>query len=169
MTTGGGRIGHGFGPVFDTGSRVLILGSFPSVKSREVGFYYGHPQNRFWRVLGRILDDPAPDGIEERKAYLSRHGVALWDSVVSCEITGSADASIRDPEPADLSTILSVSPVQAIFCNGTLSYSLLQKNPGLPPDLPVYRLPSTSPANAAWSLDRLADEWRILERYARLH
>ena len=167
MTAGGGRIGHGFGPVFDAGSRVLILGSFPSVKSREVGFYYGHPQNRFWRVLGRILNDPAPDGIEERKAYLSRHGVALWDSVVSCEITGSADASIRDPEPADLSLILSVSPVRAVFCNGALSRSLLQKNQTLPDDLPVFRLPSTSPANAAWSLDRLAEEWKIVSSYLK--
>ena len=167
MTTGGGRIGHGFGPVFDAGSRVLILGSFPSVKSREVGFYYGHPQNRFWRVLGRILNDPAPDGIEERKAYLSRHGVALWDSVVSCEITGSADASIREPEPADLSLILLVSPVRAVFCNGALSYSLLQKNETLPDGLPVFRLPSTSPANAAWSLDRLAEEWKIVSSYLK--
>ena len=167
MTAGGGRIEHGFGPVFDTGSRVLILGSFPSVKSREVGFYYGHPQNRFWRVLGRILDDPAPDGIEERKAYLSRHSVALWDSVVSCEITGSADASIREPEPADLSLILSVSPVRAVFCNGALSRSLLQKNRTLPDNLPVFRLPSTSPANAAWSLDRLAEEWKIVSTYLK--
>ena len=165
MTTGDGRIGHGFGPVFDAGSRVLILGSFPSVKSREVGFYYGHPQNRFWRVLGRILNDPAPDGIEERKAYLSRHGVALWDSVVSCEITGSADAAIRDPEPANLTRILSVSPTRAVFCNGALSYSLLQKNETLPKGLPVFRLPSTSPANAAWSLDRLAEEWKIVSAY----
>ena len=161
------RVEHGFGPVFDARSRVLILGSFPSVKSREVGFYYGHPQNRFWRVLGRILNDPAPDGIEERKAYLSRHGVALWDSVVSCEITGSADASIRDPEPADLSLILSVSPVRAVFCNGALSRSLLQKNQTLPDDLPVFRLPSTSPANAAWSLEQLAEEWKIVSSYLK--
>ena len=159
------RIGHGFGPVFDSGSRVLILGSFPSVRSREVGFYYGHPQNRFWRVLGRVLNDPAPDGIDARKAYLSRHGVALWDSVVACEITGSADASIRDPEPADLTRVLSVSPIEAIFCNGALSYSLLQKNETLPDGLPVFRLPSTSPANAAWSLDRLAEEWKIVSSY----
>ena len=167
MTTGGGRIGHGFGPVFDAGSRVLILGSFPSVKSREVGFYYGHPQNRFWRVLGRIMNDPMPEGIEEKKAYLSRHGVALWDSVVSCEITGSADAAIRDPEPADLTRILSVSPIRAVFCNGALSYSLLQKNETLPKGLPVFRLPSTSPANAAWSLERLAEEWKIVSSYLK--
>ena len=161
------KIDHGFGPVYDAGSRVLILGSFPSVKSREVGFYYGHPQNRFWRVLGRVLNDPAPEGIEEKKAYLSRHGVALWDSVVACEITGSADASIRDPEPADLSRILSVSKVRAILCNGALSHTLLQKNETLPKGLPVFRLPSTSPANAAWSLDRLVKEWQIVGKYAR--
>ena len=159
------RIGHGFGPVFDSGSRILILGSFPSVRSREVGFYYGHPQNRFWRVLGRVLNDPAPDGTDARKEYLARHGVALWDSVVACEITGSADASIRDPEPADLTRVLSVSPIEAIFCNGALSHSLLQKNETLPDGLPVFRLPSTSPANAAWSLDRLAEEWKIVSSY----
>ncbi|MBR5044869.1 MAG: DNA-deoxyinosine glycosylase, partial [Clostridia bacterium] len=122
------RVEHGFGPVYDAESRVLILGSFPSVKSREVGFYYGHPQNRFWRVLGRVLNDPVPDGIAEKKAYLSRHGVALWDSVVSCEITGSADSAIRGAEPADLSRILSVAPIRALFCNGALSYSLLTKH-----------------------------------------
>ena len=159
------KIGHGFGPVFDAGSRVLILGSFPSVRSREVGFYYGHPQNRFWRVLGRILNDPVPDGTENRKAYLARHGVALWDAVISCEIVGSADAAIKDPEPADLSLILSTAPIRAIFCNGTLSYSLLQKNRTLPRDLLVFRLPSTSPANAAWSLDRLAKEWETVSAY----
>ena len=167
MAFGNTRVGHGFGPVFDAGSRVLILGSFPSVKSREVGFYYGHPQNRFWQVIGRVLSDPAPEGIEEKKAYLSRHGVALWDSVVACEITGSADAAIRDPEPADLTRILSVSKVGAILCNGALSHSLLLKNETLPRDLPVFRLPSTSPANAAWSLDRLVKEWQIVGKYAR--
>ena len=161
------RVEHGFGPVFDAESRVLILGSFPSVKSREVAFYYGHPQNRFWRVLGRVLSDPVPDGIAEKKAYLSRHGVALWDSVVSCEITGSSDAAIRDPEPADLSRILSVAPIRALFCNGALSYSLLAKNAVLPAGLPVFRLPSTSPANAAWSLDRLVAEWKTVADYAR--
>ena len=161
------RVEHGFGPVFDERSRALILGSFPSVKSREVGFYYGHPQNRFWRVLGRVLNDPAPDGIAEKKAYLSRHRIALWDSVVSCEITGSSDAAIRDPEPADLSRILSVTPIRAIFCNGALSYSLLVKHSHLPDGIPVIRLPSTSPANAAWTLDRLVAEWKAVAQYAR--
>ena len=162
------KVEHGFGPVYDAGSRVLILGSFPSVKSREVGFYYGHPQNRFWRVLGRVLSDPVPDGVPEKKAYLSRHGIALWDSVVSCDVVGSADASIRDPEPADLTRILSVAPIEAILCNGALSFTLLQKNPTKPQDLPVFRLPSTSPANAAWSPDRLTKEWDIVKKYARL-
>ncbi len=161
------RIGHGFGPVFDENSRVLILGSFPSVDSRKVGFYYGHPQNRFWRVLGRALRDPAPDGIEARKAYLLRHGVALWDAIESCEIvSGSADSAIRNPEPADLSRILSVAPIRAIFCNGSLSYSLLQKGGAAPAGIPVFRLPSTSPANAAWSEERLLGEWRSVGEWA---
>ena len=159
------QIRHPIPPLYDENSEVLILGSFPSVKSREAAFFYGHPQNRFWRVLGRILNDPVPDGTEERKAYLSRHGVALWDAVISCEIVGSADAAIKDPEPADLSLILSTAPIRAIFCNGSLSYSLLQKNRTLPRDLLVFRLPSTSPANAAWSLDRLAKEWETVSAY----
>lgn len=159
------RVGHGFGPVFDTESRVLILGSFPSVRSREIGFYYGHPQNRFWRVLGEVLSEPIPIGIEERKDYLLRHRIALWDSIVSCEVTGSSDAAIRDPEPADLSRILSVAPIRAIFCNGALSYRLLVQNGGEPDGIPVFRLPSTSPANAAWSKERLIKEWRTVAEY----
>ena len=159
------RTPHGFGPVYDENSRVLILGSFPSVKSREVAFYYGHPQNRFWRVLGRVFSDPVPAGTEERKAYLLRHGVALWDSIVSCEITGSADSAIRDPEPADLSLILSVAPIRAIFCNGSLSHTLLLKSGNAPAGIPVFRLPSTSPAKAAWSEDRLTKEWRTVAEY----
>jgi len=161
------RIGHGFGPVFDENSRVLILGSFPSVKSREVAFYYGHPQNRFWRVLGDVLSEPAPDGIDARKAYLLRRGIALWDAVESCEITGSADSAIKNPLPTDLSRILSVAPIRAIFCNGALSYSLLQKHGKVPAGIPVFRLPSTSPANAAWSESRLAEAWRAVEEYLR--
>ena len=159
------RIGHGFGPVYDGNSGVLILGSFPSVGSRKIAFYYGHPQNRFWRVLSRVFSDPVPDGTEERKAYLARHKIALWDAVESCEITGSADAAIRDPIPTDLGTVFAVSPIRAIFCNGTLAYSLLLKNPTLPAGIPVFRLPSTSPANAAWSEERLVEEWRIVEKY----
>ncbi len=159
------RVEHGFGPVFDASSRVLILGSFPSVRSREVGFYYGHPQNRFWRVLGRVLNDPVPAGIEEKKEYLSRHRVALWDAVVSCDVVGSADASIKDPEPADLTRILSVAPIRAIFCNGALSCSLLLKVGAPPNGLPVFRLPSTSPANAAWSEERLTKEWAVVGEY----
>lgn len=159
------RIGHGFGAVYDENSRVLILGSFPSVKSREVAFYYGHPQNRFWRVLGRILGDPVPEGTDAKKEYLARHRVALWDAVDSCEITGSADAAIRDPIPTDLTAVLAVSPIRAIFCNGALSYSLLHKCGNAPAGIPVFRLPSTSPANAAWSLDRLVREWRVVAEY----
>ena len=154
------RVGHGFGPVFDSSSRVLILGSFPSVKSREIGFYYGHPQNRFWRVLGTLLGEEVPDTVDGKRAYLLRHGIALWDVIESCEIVGSSDASVKDPEPTDLSVILSVSPIERIFCNGKLAYSLLLKYGNVPAAVPVFCLPSTSPANAAWSLPRLCDEWR---------
>ena len=159
------RIGHGFGPVYDENSRVLILGSFPSVRSREVAFYYGNPLNRFWRVLGRVLSDPVPDAIGKRGTYLLRHGIALWDAVESCEITGSSDSSVKDPEPTDLSRIFAAAPIRAIFCNGLLAHTLLLKTGKVPAGIPVFRLPSTSPANAAWSVDRLIDEWEIVKEY----
>ena len=154
------RVDHGFGPVYDSSSRILILGSFPSVKSREIGFYYGHPQNRFWRVLGAVLGDEVPDTVDGKRAYLLSRGIALWDVIESCEIVGSSDATVKDPEPTDLSRILSGSPVERIFCNGKLAYSLLQKYGNVPGTIPVICLPSTSPANAAWSLPRLCEAWR---------
>lgn len=154
-----GTVFHPFEPVFDAHSRILILGSFPSVRSRETGFYYGHPQNRFWPLMARLFQQPhIPQSTEERRALVLVHGVALWDVIDSCEITGSSDASIRNALVNDIPGLLSRTQIQHIFCNGKQAFSLFQKHF----DLPVTLLPSTSAANAAWSLDKLADAWQVI-------
>lgn len=136
---------QGFEPVFDSQSRVLILGSFPSVKSRQTEFYYGNPQNRFWRMLGSFFGEH-PAGIGEKRSMLLRRGVALWDAVVCCEITGSSDASIRNFEAADVPSLLARTRISRILCNGKTAYRILTDTyPDLP--VPVLSLPSTSPAN----------------------
>ena len=137
---------EGFAPVYDGGSRLLILGSFPSVKSRQEGFYYGNPQNRFWRMLCSFFGENVPATIAEKREFLLRNGVALWDMVASCEVKGSADASIKEAEAVDLSLLLARAPMEAVFCNGTTAYGLLAQN--FPSLLSIARkLPSTSPAN----------------------
>lgn len=155
------HISHGFDPVFDERSRVLVLGSFPSVLSRENRFYYGNPRNRFWAVMGAALGEetPAPDDIDAKRALLLRHGVALWDVVESCDVRGSSDASIRGVVPADVARITRVAPVVAVLCNGGTAGRLYRR--WLEPDtgIPAEVLPSTSPANASWSLERLARRW----------
>ena len=156
------RIQHPFPPVVDENCRILILGSFPSVKSREDGFFYGHPQNRFWRMLAAILEEPVPQGIPEKKALLLRHGIALWDVIASCEIRGSSDQSIKNAVPNDLSIIFETAQIQRIFTNGGTATRLyaryLQKATGRE----AVMLPSTSPANAACSLPMLIDAWRVI-------
>lgn len=154
---------HPFDPVCNSQSRILILGSFPSVRSRDIGFYYAHPQNRFWRVLARIYEsDFLPMTTQERTAFVLEHQIALWDVIHSCEITGSSDASIRNAKANDLSTLLEQTSIEHIFCNGKRSYDLycryLEKQTGLS----AVPLPSTSAANAAWSLDRLTAAWQII-------
>lgn len=154
-------IDHPIPPVFDARSEILILGSFPSVKSRENHFFYGHPMNRFWKVTREVLQWPVlPETVEEKKQFLLENHVALWDVIASCEVTGSSDASIRNAVPNDLRPILENSRIRAIFCNGATSYSLYMKL--IYPSLGIQpvRLPSTSPANAAYSLDKLVTEWR---------
>ena len=152
---------HPFGPLFDSESRVLILGSFPSVKSREQAFYYGHPQNRFWPLMALLLDEKTPDrdDVEEKKRLILSHHLALWDSIASCEIVGSSDSSIRNVKANDLSIILENAPIGRIFCNGSTSYQMLHKY-GAPLEIPIEKLPSTSPANAAWNMNRLLEEWK---------
>ncbi|MCD7862596.1 MAG: DNA-deoxyinosine glycosylase [Lachnospiraceae bacterium] len=156
------RLNHEFGPVFDECSRILILGSFPSVKSREQQFYYGHPQNRFWRVLAAVTDEVTPETIEEKKAFLKRNRIAVWDVIAQCDIIGSSDSSIRSVVPVDLPWLLEQTEIAQIYTNGGKAFELYQKYllPLVGRD--CVRLPSTSPANASYSLDRLTEEWRAL-------
>lgn len=149
-----------FGPVWGPDSEILILGSFPSVKSREAGFFYGHPQNRFWPLLAKVLDSPIPQSIEEKKALLLSHHVALWDVLDSCDIIGSSDSSIRNAVPVDIMAVLRSSGIRRIYCNGGTAYRLFMKYLAPVCGLSAVRLPSTSPANAAWPLDRLYGEWK---------
>ena len=153
---------HPIPPVFDADSRILILGSFPSVRSREEGFFYGHPRNRFWALLSRLLEQPVPATVEEKKAFLLRNRIALWDVIRSCTLTGSSDSSIRDVVPNDLSGILSAADIRAVFVNGRTAEKvyLRHQKPLLGRDAVV--LPSTSPANAACSFDRLLEAWRVI-------
>lgn len=155
-------IAHPIPPVFDARSRVLILGSFPSVKSREAGFFYGHPQNRFWRVLAALFAAQTPQTVDEKRAFLLQNGVAVWDVIASCEIHGSSDASIRSVQANDLRVILDSAPIRAIFVNGQTAARLYRKY--IAPEIgrPAVPLPSTSPANAAWSLERLAEAWKVV-------
>ncbi len=152
---------HGFGPFFRDDSRVLILGSFPSVKSRESQFFYGHPQNRFWPLMARLSGEVCPVTIEEKKAFLARNGIALYDVIERCSIVGSSDSSIRDVVPADLKPILERSRIGSrIFTNGKTAYRLYEKYQAPVLGLSAVCMPSTSPANAAFSLDRLTEIWR---------
>ena len=153
---------HPIPPLYDANSRVLILGSFPSVKSREAMFFYGHPQNRFWKLMALLFDADVPSTVEEKKRLVLSHGIAMWDTIHSCTITGSSDSSIKDVVPNDLSVILNNSRVKRTFCNGAASHRLYQKYIYPINNIPAQKLPSTSPANAAWSLDRLAEAWKII-------
>ena len=153
---------HNIPPVFDENSRILILGSFPSVKSRKGEFFYHHPQNRFWRVLAAVSGEETPGTIPEKRAFLLEHGIALWDVIASCEITGSSDASIKNAVPNDLRRILKQADIRQIFTNGQTAHRLYQKYLAGETRLPEIALPSTSPANAAWSLERLTEAWRAI-------
>ena len=153
---------HGFAPVYDARSRVLVLGTLPSVKSREQGFYYGHPQNRFWRVLARVFDEPVPQNIDEKKALLLRNGIALWDVVGECEICRSADSSIRNALPNDIRPILSAADIRLILCNGAKAKTLYDRLLLPLTGREAVLMPSTSPANAACSLDKLIEAWGVL-------
>lgn len=151
---------HEFEPVYDQNSRILILGTFPSVKSREQRFYYGHPQNRFWKVLAALTGTPVPGSIEEKKNLLLSHGIAVWDVIASCDIIGSSDSSIQHVVPADIPSVLSRSAIEKIYGNGTKACQLYDKYLLSKTGMPIYKLPSTSPANAAFSLERLVECWR---------
>ncbi|MBO4414700.1 MAG: DNA-deoxyinosine glycosylase [Lachnospiraceae bacterium] len=150
---------HPIKPVYDRDSRILILGSFPSVKSRETGFFYGHPQNRFWKVVASIFGENEPHGIEEKKAFLLRNHIAVWDVIGSCDIEGSSDSSIRNVIPNDLSIILNMADIKNIYVNGKTAYKYYQKYTLPVTGRPAVCLPSTSPANAAWNIEKLIAEW----------
>ncbi|MCR5088516.1 MAG: DNA-deoxyinosine glycosylase [Oscillospiraceae bacterium] len=152
-------ITHPFPPLFDSNSTVLILGSFPSVKSREQLFFYGHPQNRFWKVMARLLNSPVPASIPEKKALLLQNRIALWDSIASCEIEGSSDSCISSAEVNDLTPIFSGSEIRHVFCNGKKAWEMYHQYIEPRTGFPASCLPSTSPANAAWSLERLCRAW----------
>ena len=154
------HVRHEFLPVYNENSKVLILGSFPSVKSREMRFYYGHPQNRFWKVIAAVTENPIPETIEEKKALLLGSGIAVWDVIESCEIVGSSDSKIRKVKVNDFTEILSCVPDIRIFANGTKAWELYQKYALSQTGREAKRLPSTSPANAAWSLEKLCVEWK---------
>ena len=153
---------HPFGPLFNENSHVLIMGSFPSVKSRDQNFFYGHPQNRFWRVIAAVFDKPVPQNIEEKKQLILTNGLALWDSIASCEITGSSDASIRNARANDIDIILGNSSIERIYCNGRKSHELYCRYIEAQTGREAICLPSTSPANAQWSLERLIEAWSVI-------
>jgi len=156
------RIEHPIPPTFDENSTILILGSFPSIKTREYGYFYGHPQNRFWRVMAALYGEEVPEGREHRRAFLLRNGVAAWDVIASCTIVGSSDSSIRDVAVNDLRPILSGSRVARIFVNGKTAEKMYRRYTEPLLGITAVCLPSTSPANAAYSLERLIGEWRAL-------
>ena len=151
---------HQISPVFDSNSKILILGSFPSVKSRETNFFYGHPQNRFWKVLAMVFDTMVPITIEEKRAFLLANGVAVWDVIQSCDIVGSSDSSIKNVVANDLRVILDIAPIEQIFVNGKTAEQYYKKYIEKEIGRKAICLPSTSPANAAWNVERLAEQWR---------
>lgn len=159
-----GFVEHEFGAFYNEDSKVLILGTIPSPKSREQGFYYGHPRNRFWRVISDVLCDEFPETVEERKSFLIRHRIALWDVLANCEIKGAADDSIKNPVANDMNLILEGADIKGIFTTGAKATNLYRKMCYPKCGVASVRLPSTSPANCGCSYDRLIEEYsRILD------
>ena len=153
---------HTIEPVFDERSEILILGSFPSVKSREQAFFYGHPQNRFWKVVSGVFNQPTPCTIAEKKAFLLKNKIAVWDVIGQCEIQGSSDSSIKDVTANDLSVILNNAPVKRIFVNGKTAEKYYKLYLEKATKIKAICLPSTSPANATQSLEKLIEQWKII-------
>lgn len=159
------RIVHPIPPLYDNESRVLVLGSFPSVKSREGQFFYHHPQNRFWKVISSVFEEPLPLTIEEKRALLHHNHIAVWDVIQSCEITGSSDASIKNVIVNDLTPILEAAKIKRIITNGSASYQHYMRYLFPQTGMEPLKLPSTSPANAACKLEQLCDAWKELRIY----
>lgn len=158
---------HEIPPVWNRESTILILGSFPSVKSREGAFFYHHPRNRFWKVLAEVLERPLPETVEEKKKMLLAEHVALWDVVGACTIRGSSDSSIRDVTPNPVWELLEKAPIGKIYANGSTAYRLYQRYTQERTGMPAVKLPSTSPANAAWSTEQLVREWSVIRQDLR--
>jgi hypoxanthine-DNA glycosylase len=156
---------HPFDPIYDENSRILILGTFPSVKSREVQFYYGHPRNRFWKTLAALLQTDFPQTVEEKIRFLKEHHIALWDTCAACDIDGSADATIRRTVPNDIRPILKTADIRAIFCGGKTAGRLYETHIYPLTTIPAIVLPSTSPANAACTDAMLIDAWSAILPY----
>ncbi len=150
---------HTFAPVYDENSEVLILGTFPSVKSRENNFYYGHPQNRFWKVIAAVTGSEVPETIEEKKKLLIANHIAIWDVIKSCDIIGSSDSSIKNVVANDIAGLLAQTNIRTIIANGATAERLYNTYALPQTGVPIIKLPSTSPANAAWGLERLCEEW----------
>ncbi len=157
------RLLHPIPPVWNRESRVLVLGSFPSVKSRETGFFYGHSQNRFWRVLAAVFDSPLPKTLEEKKRLLLENSIALWDVIASCDISGSADSSIKNAKPNDILPIIKESRISAVFANGNTAARLYEKYVFPSVKIKAAVLPSTSPANARFTLEMLIESWSVIK------
>lgn len=156
---------HPFPPLYDRSSKIIILGSLPSVKSREQMFFYGHPQNRFWPMIADLLGEARPAAVDEKRELALKHHIAMWDTIYSCDIKGSSDSSIRNVCPTDLKQIIDGSEVRQVFCNGNTSGAYYRKYQEKELGIAAIVLPSTSPANAAWSMDRLKNEWKIILEY----
>lgn len=153
------HVEHPFDPVYDGQSRILILGSLPSVKSREQQFYYGHPMNRFWKVLAEVLQTEVPQTVSKKKEMLLSHHIAIWDVIRSCDIRGSSDSSIRNAKPTDVGSLLSQTQIARIYANGATAAKLYQRYQQESTGIDIITLPSTSPANAAFSLEKLVKIW----------
>lgn len=156
-------INHPFPPLFDGNSEKLILGSFPSVASREHNFYYGFSLNRFWLVLAGVFNKPVPETVDEKKKFILSHRIALWDVISSCDIEKSSDKSIKNAAPNDIVSLIKNTNIRAVYLNGAVSYELYKKFFSKKIDLPAFKLPSTSPLNAAFSLEELIKNWRIID------
>ena len=159
------KVTHNIEPIYNFESKILILGSFPSIKSREGIFFYNHPQNRFWKVISTILNKPLPISIQDKKDFLLNSNIALWDVIQSCEITNSSDSSIKDVTPNDLSEIINNSNIIQIFTNGNKAYTLYNKHIKNKINKDAILLPSTSPANATYTLEKLCNEWNVIKDY----
>lgn len=159
------RLVHDIKPVYNENSKILFLGTFPSPKSREQGFFYGHPRNRMWKVLAEVLGSCVPETVPDRRNFLIEHGIAMWDVLASCEIDGASDTSIRNEIPNDLGPVFGNSKIEAVFLTGSKAFELYKKHNGQKYGIPYFRLPSTSPANAAAGMDRLVSEYSVIRKH----